>query len=477
MQGSPRKVVVLGAGFGGLWAARALDGAPVSITLLDRNNYHTFLPLLYQVAAAELEPFAIARPVRTIVRGQENLHFLTAEARAVDLERKVVRTTRGVHAYDHLVVATGSVQHDFHVPGVRRFAFPLKTLEDGVALRSHILARFEAAAHEGDAVARRRALRFVIVGGGPTGVEFAGALSELTRGPLARDFPALEGEPSIVLLEARDRLLGELPERLGEYAARRLERMGVEVRLGATVAEVDPEGVRLADGDAIATRTVSWTAGVRGAPAAAAGGLPVGRDGRVEVETTLQVPGHPEVHVVGDLARLPDGDVAGRPLPMVAQVAMQQGELAAANIRRALEGEPAEPFRYRDYGAMAVIGRNAAVAHVTGRELTGFPAWLMWLGVHLVKLIGFRNRLAVLLNWAWDYLFFERVARILLAFRDRGPRWEGEEGEEDEEKGAEEEHDGAGRTRIPRDAGPDTGPVAPRAPVPAEAEDGGNVGP
>ncbi|MGH7541670.1 MAG: NAD(P)/FAD-dependent oxidoreductase [Gemmatimonadota bacterium] len=420
MRRDPARVVILGAGFGGLWAARALKSAPVSITLLDRNNYHTFLPLLYQVGAAELEPFAIARPVRTIVRRQENVHFLMADARAVDPERKVVRTSRGVHAYDYLVVAIGSVQHDFGVPGARR-AFPLKTLEDGVALRSRILSRFEVAALEPDAVARRRTLRFVIVGGGPTGVEFAGALAELVRGPLARDYPALDGEASIVLLEARDRLLGEFAERLSAYAARRLERMGVEVRLGASVAEVEPAAVRLADGTSLPTETVAWTAGVRGEPSAERWGFPMNRAGRVLVAPTLQVPGHPEVYVVGDLARVEDD--TGSPLPGVAQVAMQGGAHAAANIRRALEERPPEPFEYRDYGTMAVIGRNAAVARLAGREFTGFVAWLLWLGIHLVKLIGFRNRLAVLLNWAWDYLFFERVARILLPFRGQAPRW------------------------------------------------------
>jgi NADH dehydrogenase len=415
------KVLILGAGFGGLWAARALERTPVSVTLLDRNNYHTFLPLLYQVGAAELEPFAIARPVRTIVRRQANLHFLMAEARSVDLRSKVVRTSRGVHGYDYLVIATGSVPHDFGVAGVAEHAFPLKTLEDGVALRSHILARFEAAMHQPDGGSRKGALRFVIVGGGPTGVEFAGALAELVAGPLARDYPELEAQVSIVLLEAKERLLDGMPERLGRYALRRLQRMGVEVRLGALVSEVTDDRVRLGDRTELRVETVAWTAGVRGSPEAARWGLPLTDSGRIEVQPTLQVRGHPEVYAVGDIAQLaPAGDEA---LPMLAQVAMQGGERAADNIRRALSGAEPRPFVYRDKGVMAVIGRNSAVATLRGRSFTGYTAWLLWLLIHIVYLIGFRNRLAVLLNWSWDYLFFERVARILLPWRQQAPQW------------------------------------------------------
>lgn len=416
-----QKVLVLGAGFGGLWAARALEGAPVSVTLLDRNNYHTFLPLLYQVGAAELEPFAIARPVRTIVRRQDNLHFLMAEARSVDLRKKVVRTSRGVHGYDYLVIATGSVPHDFGVPGVAEHAFPLKTLEDGVALRSHILARFEAAMHQPDGGSRKGALRFVIVGGGPTGVEFAGALAELVAGPLARDYPELEAQVSIVLLEARDRLLEGMPDRLGRYALGRLQRMGVEVRFGGLVSEVTDRRVRLGDATELRAETVAWTAGVRGSPDAADWGLPVTSNGRVQVEPSLQVVGHPEVYAVGDIAEMvPE---AGEALPLLAQVAMQGGERAARNIRRSLDGAKPKPFVYRDKGVMAVIGRNSAVATLRGRSFTGYTAWMLWLVVHIIYLIGFRNRLAVLLNWAWDYLFFERVARILLPWRQGAPQW------------------------------------------------------
>lgn len=423
---TPPKIVIIGAGFGGLWAARALRRKPVDVTLIDRNNFHTFLPLLYQVGAAELEPFAIARPVRTIVRGQENLQFLHATARRLDLDRKLVHTDRGVYAWDYLILAPGTVAFDFGIPGVRRHAFPLKTLEDGIALRSHILARFEAALHVPDPGRRAAILRFLIIGGGPTGVEFAGALSELIRGPLRKDYPFLRDEASVVLVEAADRLLTGLPESLSTYARRRLERMGVDVQLDTLVERVEGGRIGIRRGEErreIVGETVAWTAGVRGAPTDR-WGLPTGRDGRIETEPTLQVPGHPDVFAVGDIARTARD---GEPLPMLAQVAMQGGERAAENVVRLSRGDRPQPFRYRDKGLLAVIGRNAAVARVAGRNFTGFPAWVLWLGVHIVYLIGFRNRFAVLLNWAWDYVFFERVARILIPLRLGAPRWPDDE--------------------------------------------------
>ncbi|MDX1396353.1 MAG: NAD(P)/FAD-dependent oxidoreductase [Gemmatimonadota bacterium] len=418
------RVVVLGAGFGGLWASRVLRRTDVDVTLIDRNNFHTFLPLLYQVGAAELEPFAIARPVRTIVRGQRNLRFLNAAARRVDPDGKLVHTDRGVHGYDYLIVALGTVAFDFGVPGARDHAFPLKTLEDGITLRSHVLARFEEAMHEPDREKRRDILSFLVIGGGPTGVEYAGALSELVRGPLARDYPAVAEEASITLVEAAPRLLGGLPAELAAYTERRLEGMPVTVRTGEIVEEVRRDGVRTrpTDGEPreLRGRTVAWTAGVRGVPEAATWGLPLTRDGRIEVLPTLQVDGRPEVFVVGDMAKVADAD---EPLPLLCQTAMQGGEHAARSIERLMRDEGPERFRYRDKGMMAVIGRNSAVALVRGRGFTGFPAWILWLGIHIVYLIGFRNRFATLLNWAWDYVFFERVARILIPLRVRDPRW------------------------------------------------------
>ena len=425
MKGDRPRVVILGAGFGGLWTARALKRAPADITLIDRHNFHTFLPLLYQVGAAELEPFAIARPVRTILRGQKNVDFVRATVRGIDLEQKVVRTGRGVYRYDYLIVALGTVAFDFGVPGAREHAFPLKTLEDGITLRSRVLSRFEEAAGEPDAGARGRTLGFLVIGGGPTGVEYAGALAELIRGPVAKDFPAIAHDASITLVEAADRLLGGLPPRLSDYARRRLEHMGVTVRLGATVREVREDGVSVAtaDGDEyLAGQTVAWTAGVRGAPEVAASGLPLARDGRVDVDATLRLVGHPDVFVVGDLAHIVGAE---NPPPQLCQPAMQGGEHAARSILAMEAGRDVRPFRYRDKGMMAVIGRNAAAALVAGRTFTGFPAWWLWLGIHIFYLIGFRNRLVVLLDWAWDYLFFERSARILIPLRLKAPGWPG----------------------------------------------------
>ncbi|MFQ5679544.1 MAG: NAD(P)/FAD-dependent oxidoreductase, partial [Gemmatimonadota bacterium] len=294
-------VLIVGAGFGGLWAARRLGGKPVDVTLIDRRNFHTFFPLLYQIAAAEVEAVEIAYPVRGILRRHPNVRFFMAEARELDPERRRLHTSRGTFPYDFLVVATGSAPHFFGIPGGDEHAFPLRTLEDGLALRNHILARFEKALQEKEP-ARRGTLRFVIVGGGPTGVEFAGALAELLFGPLAKDYPELRPDVSVVLVEARDRLLPEMPAKLGHYAARRLERMGVRVCLGARVREVTPAQVKLEGAPPLRTETVTWTAGMQGDPVARKWGLPTTRQGRVRVAPTLQVEGRPRVFVVGDLA-------------------------------------------------------------------------------------------------------------------------------------------------------------------------------
>jgi len=409
------RVVIVGAGFGGLWAARSLARSPVEVILVDRHNYHTFLALLYQVAAAELEAEEIAYPVRGILRGLPNVRFAMAEVKRVDLKRKVVETDGPTIPYDFLILATGSVSHFFGVPGAAEYAFPLKTLEQGIALRNHILRCFERATYTSDAQQRQRLLTFAIVGGGATGVEFAGALAELVRGPLAKDFPTLDlQEVRVVLLEARDRLLPGMPKRLQAYALKRLRQMGVKVRLQARVSRVTPEAVYLADDTLIPAETVVWTAGVRGVPQVADWGLPTARSGRVAVLPTLQVPDYPEVYIVGDLAYLEE---RGHPLPMLAPVAIQEGVAAARNITRQVAGKAALPFRYRNRGMMATIGRNAAVAQLGRWSFTGFPAWILWLGVHLLRLIGFRNRLLVLINWAWDYFLFERAVRLILPSR------------------------------------------------------------
>ncbi len=405
------RVVIIGAGFGGLWAARALAHRPFNVTLIDRNNYHTFLPLLYQVAAAELEPEQIVYPVRSILRPMPNVDFLMAEVSRIDFEERVVETNAGPVSYDYLIVAAGSTTNFFGVPGAEH-AYPLKTLDEAIRLRNHILCCFERAVSLPDPQQRRKMLSFAIVGGGPTGVEFAGALAELLRGPLRKDYSKLGLRDSkVILLEAAGGLLGGLPKRLAVYALERLRRMGVDVRLNAAVSRIENDAVHLKDGTVVPAETVVWTAGVRGERSAAGWGLPVDRSGRVRVEPTLQLSGRPEVYAVGDLARF---EQDGRPLPMVAPVATQQATTAARNIRRQSSGQPLMPFRFRDPGMMATIGRNAAVAHFAGLAIIGFPAWLAWLGVHLVKLIGFRNRLMVLTNWAWDYFLYERAVRLIL---------------------------------------------------------------
>ncbi|MFN8533068.1 MAG: NAD(P)/FAD-dependent oxidoreductase [Dehalococcoidia bacterium] len=404
-------VAVVGAGFGGLWAAKALADAPVDVLMIDRRNFHTFYPLLYQVGAAELEPQSVAYPVRTIFRKQDNFRFLLASVERVEPEQNLLQTDRGPVSYDYLILAPGSTTSYFGVDGAEAHAWPLRTLEDGIALRDHILARFEAASRESDPEHRARLLTFLIVGGGPTGVEFAGALSELVWGPLQKDYRELDmHEVRIVLLERADRILLSYSQRLSDWAARRLAKLRVDVRLGAAVTAVDPDGVTLGDGERLQSETVIWVAGVRGDPAFADWGLPLGRSGRVEVDGTLQVRAAPNVLVVGDSAVLD-----GPPLPLVAQVAMQQGRLAAENVVRLLTGKPAEPFVYRYLGDMAVIGRNAAVYSHGRLELTGFVAWLLWAGVHIFNLIGFRNRLIVVANWAIEYLTFERGSRLLRA--------------------------------------------------------------
>ncbi len=405
-------VVVVGAGFGGLWTAKALADAPVRVTMFDKNNYHTFLPLLYQVAAGELAPEQIGYPVRAILREYKNVDFALAEVTAVNLNNKTIHAAGNEIAYDYLVLATGSVSNFFGIPGAAEHTFSLKALEDGVVLRNQILRRFELAMYEPDEVVRRRLLTFVVVGGGPTGVEYAGALSELIYGPIARDYPALDvNEVRIVLVEATSDLLGAMPAHLREYAATRLENMRVDVLLDTRVTAVSAEAITFADGTQVASDTIVWTAGVGGDELAADLGLELTGNGRLLVEPTLQLPGHPDVFVIGDLAGFATEDGF---LPMLAPVATQQGTAVGENIKLALAGKPLTNFVYKDRGAMATIGRNKAVAMIAGRSFAGVFAWLVWLVIHLLNLIGFRNRLSVLINWAWSYLFFERVVRLIL---------------------------------------------------------------
>jgi NADH dehydrogenase len=404
-------VVIVGGGFGGLNAARALRRSQVNVLLLDRNNYHLFQPLLYQVATAGLEPEEIARPVRAILRSQKNFDFRLVDVTGVDFDRRRLDTSAGPVAYDYLILSHGSETNFFGLESMRQHGLGLKDIPDALRIRNHVLTCFEQAMLEIDPERRRAKLTFIVVGGGPTGVEMAGALSELIRLVLVKDYPRLNiKDVRILLLEATDKILAALPERLREAAVKTLWRKWIEVRFSAVVTDYDGELVRLKSGEVIPARTVIWAAGVQAAPLNAHLGLTPGRQGRIAVEPTLQVQGHPEVFIIGDAAHF---DENGQPLPMVAPVAIQMGKHAALNIRKALRGKALLPFHYRDQGTLATIGRNAAVCDVYGIKARGFPAWALWLGIHIVQLIGFRNKLFVLLNWAWDYFFYERAARLI----------------------------------------------------------------
>jgi len=409
-------VIIVGAGFGGLRAARELANAPVRVTLIDRNNYHLFQPLLYQVATAGVAPDEIAYPVRAIFRRQKNLDFRMCEVEAVDLAQRSLRTSSGDLAYDYLILAVGGTTNYFGLDSLAQHSFGLKELGDATRIRNHLLGQFERASQESDPDRRRAMLTFVIVGGGPSGVESAGAISELVRMLLHKDYPALNpSDVRVVLLEAFDRLLAHMPPALSQTTADVLARKRVEVHFGAAVAGYDGQRVTLKSGEVLPAETVIWTAGVRAARLVDGLGLPQAGLGRVRVEPGLQAPGHPEVFIIGDAAYLEGED--GKPLGMIAPVAMQQAAHAAANLRRLLRGEPAQPFVYHDPGIMATIGRNQAVVKLGSLQFTGFPAWVVWLVVHLMQLVGFRNRLQVLINWAWDYFFYERAIRLI-----EGPR-------------------------------------------------------
>ncbi len=405
-------VVIVGAGFGGLRAARTLGRAPVDVTLIDRNNYHTFLPLLYEVASAGLAPGEIAQPVRAILHGLRNVRFRMGEVRRIDLGERLVITDDWALRYDYLVLAAGSTTNFFGLRSVEERALGMKDLDDATGVRNHILRSFERATLIEEDPERERLMTMVVIGGGPTGVELAGALAELKRHVLPRDYPELNlMKARVVLLEATNGLLAALPEGLQHKANEQLRRLGVEVRFGAAVSEVAPLGVVLSSGETIPAANVIWVAGVRGAQLAQRLSLELGPSGRVRVLPTLQVPGHPETYVVGDLSYL-DGP-NGRGYPMLAQVAMQQGELAAANIVRELGRVNPRVFRYRDRGTMATVGRQMAVAHVFGLQFSGLVAWLLWLTVHLIALIGLRNRALVLVNWTWNYFRYDRAIRLV----------------------------------------------------------------
>ena len=429
-------IVIVGGGFGGLHAARALAGADVRVTLLDRHNYHLFQPLLYQVATASLSPGDVASPIRWILRRQKNVHVLLAEVRAIDAaKRRVVIDPGPADAsspaeaghyvphvpYDFLIVAAGATHSYFGHPEWAARAPGLKTLDDALEMRRRVLLAFEAAERESDPARQRRFLTFVIVGGGATGVELAGALAEIARQTLRQDFRNIHPESArIVVVEGGANLLGTFPGHLRDSARRSLERLGVEVLTDSIVTGIDSEGVTWGPlrsqpdhplmPERIEAHTVLWAAGVAASPLAKSLGVPLDRAGRVPAQPTLQVPGHPEIFVAGDLCAL---EQDGALLPGVAQVAMQEGAQAARNILHLLRGEPPAPFRYRDYGTMAVIGRGSAVADIGPFESSGFFAWLLWVFLHIFWLIGFRNRLAVIGEWAWAYLTLQRSVRLI----------------------------------------------------------------
>ncbi len=407
------RVVIVGAGFGGLAAARELADADVDVLMINRTNYHGFWPLLYQVATAGLEPESIAYPVRAILRRYRNADFLLAEVNGVDFGQRAVLTDVGPVMYDYLVLAAGSTTNFFGNERFERYTLGMKDLDEAQRLRNHILTCFEHAVAETDPARRAALLTFVVVGGGPTGVELAGAFIELIRHVMRKDYPMLDVcQAHVVLVEATDRVLATFPESLQRAALDRLRRMGVDVRLSAPVADTRPGVLVFKNGTELEAETIVWAAGVRASPLAEALGVALGRGARVKVEPTLTLPGHPEVFVIGDMAYL-EGYRPGVPYPMVAPVAIQMGEQAARNIIARTRRNPMKPFRYFDKGQMATIGRSAAVLDAFGIQLTGWPAWVGWLFVHLMELVGFRNRALVLLNWAYSYFTYDRGVRLI----------------------------------------------------------------
>ncbi len=410
-------VVVIGAGFAGLEVARHLDHAPVDVTIIDRNNFHQFQPLLYQVATAGLNAADVAYPVRGLFQKQRNVAFRQATVTGVDWDRRAVLLDGQPElAFDHLVVAAGSTTTFFDTPGAEACAFPLYALPDAIRLRNHVLERFEAADVDRGLVADG-ALTFVVVGGGPTGVETAGALAELFSKVLSKDFRTLDvGAAKVVLLEMADHLLPPFRPPSRRHALDALRARGVDVRLGQRVAEVTERAIVLGDGSTLPAHTLIWAAGVRANALADALGLDQARGGRIVVGPDLMVSGHADVYAIGDIAHIADGTSA---LPQLAPVAMQSGRHVAAQIRRRIDGLPTVPFRYRDKGTMATIGRRAAVAELPfGIKLSGTLAWLSWLGLHLIYLVGKRNRASVLLGWAWNYFTWDRGPRLILRTDD-----------------------------------------------------------
>jgi len=411
-------VIIVGAGFGGLQAIKGLTNKAVDVLIIDRHNYHTFLPLLYQVATAGLEPEQVAAPVRGIVRHATNVNFLLGNVTRINAPTcEVVVETNGTEQtlrYDYLILSPGSTTNFFGMTAAEQHTFGLKSLNEAIKLRNHVLSLFERAA-EADPEVRAPFMTMVVVGGGPTGLELSGALSELFRHVLRHDFPQLDvAKARVILVEATDRILAAYPPPLQQSALRQLRALGVEVWLNKAVADITADRVTMKDGTSIETYTVIWAAGVK---AEEIGGLDIPRQRAQRLETlpTLQLAQYPQIYVIGDGSYVPTATADGKPYPQLAPVAMQQGKMAAANILAADAGLPQQPFRYSDRGTMATIGRSKAVAWVFNRVmLSGFLAWLSWLGLHLLYLVGFRNRTNVLINWMWNWVTWERGVRLIL---------------------------------------------------------------
>ena len=412
-----KKVIIVGAGFGGLFAARTLADKDVEVLLIDRNNYHTFTPLLYQVATCALDPSEIAYPVRNIFRKDKNTRFLLGEVTAVDpVQQTVTIRNHGQERsepYDYLILAAGSEPTYFGNDEIRAFSLDMRTLSDAVDLRNHILRLFERAAWTEDERLCEALTTIVVVGGGPTGLETAGAIYELYNHVLNVEYTHSDLKTRVILVEMQPYLLAPYPEKLRQAALEQLESLGVEVMTGQPVVEATSDYIKLGDGTKIATFTLVWAAGVKGAAAAKLVGGAVRRDGRIPITATLKLPDHENVYAIGDMAYLEDAN--GQPYPMLIPVAQQQGILAAKNILAEMEGRPLQPFSYFDRGMMATIGRRRAVVWIYNRiPLKGYLAWVAWLALHLMTLLGFRNRVSVFVNWVWNYLTYDRSVRIIL---------------------------------------------------------------
>lgn len=404
-------MVIIGGGFGGLWAAKRLAGAAVDVLLIDRRNHHVFSPLLYQVATAGLSPGDIASPIRWILRGQDNLKVWLAEATAIDIKSKVVKLADGEVSYDYLIVAAGSRPTYFGHDEWAKHARGLKTMEDAIAMRQQVLVAFERAERETDRAVQRRMLTFVVIGGGATGVELAGALAEISRHALAYEFKSIHPETArVILIEGGNELLATYVPPLSAFARRSLEKLGVSVWTGTRVTSIE-EGVVRMGTETLESDTILWAAGVVAAPISATLGVPLDRAGRVLVNPDLTVPGCTDLYVVGDMASLNGAD--GKPLPGVSQVAMQQAKWAADNITRSIKGEPRTPFVYRNLGNMATIGRHKAIGDLGWIRIKGYLAWWFWLLLHIYWLIGFRNRLTVMTQWAFSYFTYQRSTRLI----------------------------------------------------------------